>query len=110
MLGPWSCARSRVQPPRLLQGPALCKLNVHETEQFLDPIVGRKLEWWRSKSRRGVQGYLAHKKQRPPRTLQKDYAWVSMVVLGRGGGVLMSEAHRYMWRPSMGGERTHHRF
>ena len=31
-----------------------------------------------------VQGYLAHKKQHPPRTLHQDYAWVPMVVLGRG--------------------------
>jgi hypothetical protein len=29
-----------------------------------------------------VQGYLAHKKQRPPRTLQEDYAQGHMVVLG----------------------------
>ena len=28
------------------------------------------------------QGYLAHKKQRPPRTLKQDYAWGPMVVLG----------------------------
>ena len=32
----------------------------------------------------GLQGYLAHKKQRPPRTLQKDYAWGPMVTLGGG--------------------------
>ena len=31
----------------------------------------------------GVQGYLAHKKQRPPRTLQKSCAWGAMEVLGR---------------------------
>ena len=31
-----------------------------------------------------LQGYLAHKKQRPPRTLQKDVAWDPMVVLGWG--------------------------
>ena len=29
-----------------------------------------------------VQGYLAHKKQRPPRTLQQDYAWGPVVVQG----------------------------
>ena len=29
-----------------------------------------------------LQGYLAHKKQRPPRALQKDYAYGPMVVLG----------------------------
>ena len=39
-----------------------------------------------------VQGYLAHKKQRPPRTLQQDYAQHLTVVLG-GGRFLMSEVH-----------------
>jgi len=33
-----------------------------------------------------IQGYLAHKKQRPPRTLQQGYAWGPMAVL-RGGAV-----------------------
>ena len=33
-----------------------------------------------------IQGYLAHKKQRPPRTLQQEYAQGPMVVL-RGGAV-----------------------
>ena len=32
----------------------------------------------------GVQGYLAHKKPHPPRTLQKDYAQGLMVALRRG--------------------------
>ena len=32
-----------------------------------------------------LQGYLAHKKQRFPRTLQQHYAWGLMVVLGGGG-------------------------
>ena len=31
-----------------------------------------------------VQGYLAHKKQRPPSTLQYDYTQGPMVVLGGG--------------------------
>jgi hypothetical protein len=31
------------------------------------------------------QGYLAHKKQPPPRTLQKDCVWGPMVAPGRGG-------------------------
>jgi len=31
-----------------------------------------------------LQGYLAHKKHPPPRTLQKDYNQGHMVVLGRG--------------------------
>ena len=31
-----------------------------------------------------LQGYLAHKKQRPPRTLQSDYAQGPMVVPGKG--------------------------
>ena len=32
----------------------------------------------------GVQGYLAHTKQPPPKTLQKDSAQVPMVILGGG--------------------------
>ena len=32
-----------------------------------------------------AQGYLAHKKQPPPRTLQQAYAQRPMVVLGEGG-------------------------
>ena len=32
----------------------------------------------------GLQGYLAHKKQQPPRTLQKDYAQGHMVALRWG--------------------------
>ena len=39
---------------------------------------------------RRIQGYLAHKKLRPPRNLQYDYAWGPMVVLG-GGLFIMSE-------------------
>jgi len=31
-----------------------------------------------------VQGYLAHKKLRPPGTLLKDYAWGPMAILGEG--------------------------
>ena len=37
---------------------------------------------------RKEQGYLAHKKQPPPRTLQKDDAQSPMVVLGGGGTFL----------------------
>ena len=32
-----------------------------------------------------IQEYLAHKKQRPPGTLQKEDAYGPMVVLGGGG-------------------------
>ena len=32
-----------------------------------------------------VQGYLAHKKPRPPRTLQREHAKGPMMVLGGGG-------------------------
>ena len=32
-----------------------------------------------------VQGYLTHKKQRLPRTLQQDYVWGPMEPLGGGG-------------------------
>ena len=35
-----------------------------------------------------LQGYLAHKKHPPARTLQWDYTWGSMVVLEGGGGFL----------------------
>ena len=38
-----------------------------------------------------LQGYLAHKEQPPPWTLQKDYAQSSMVVLGGRGLDLMRE-------------------
>ena len=37
-----------------------------------------------------LQGYLAHKKQNPPRTLQQDYISGHMVALGEGQ-FLMSE-------------------
>ena len=42
-----------------------------------------------------IQGYLAHKEQRPPRTLPQEYAQGPMVVLGGGGLFLMSEVHLY---------------
>jgi len=32
-----------------------------------------------------VQGYLANKEHPPPRTLQQDYTWGPLVVLGGGG-------------------------
>ena len=38
-----------------------------------------------------LQVYLAHKKHPPPRTLQKDYTWGPMVVLGGGGLFVVSE-------------------
>jgi hypothetical protein len=38
-----------------------------------------------------LQGYLAHEKPHPPRTLQQDYAYGPIVSLERVGGVLMSE-------------------
>ena len=38
-----------------------------------------------------LQGYLAYKKHTPARTLQQDYTWCPIVVLGGGGGVVMSE-------------------
>jgi len=43
-----------------------------------------------------VQGYLAHKKQCPPRTLQYDYAYGPMEALGGEGLLLMSEVSLYM--------------
>ena len=36
-----------------------------------------------------LQGYLAHKKERPPRTLQQDYVWGPTVV--QGGGAVSYE-------------------
>ena len=38
-----------------------------------------------------LQGYLAHKKTHPPRTLPKAYTSGPKGVLGGEGGVLMSE-------------------
>ena len=38
-----------------------------------------------------IQGYLAHKKQLPPTTLQQDYPQGHMVALGRGGLFLASK-------------------
>ena len=37
-----------------------------------------------------IQGYLADKKRRPPRTLQQDFSWGPMVALG-GGLFLMNQ-------------------
>jgi len=42
-----------------------------------------------------VQGYHAHKTPPPRRTLQEDYVQGPMVVLARGGGVLISEVPMY---------------
>ena len=42
-------------------------------------------------SPKALQGYLAHKKQRPPRTQQQEHAQGRMVVLRGGGLFLMSE-------------------
>jgi len=41
-----------------------------------------------------VQGYLAHKKPHPPRTLQLNYVYGPTAVLG-GGGVLLSKVPLY---------------
>jgi hypothetical protein len=43
-----------------------------------------------SVSPRSMQGFFAHKKASPPRTLQQAYAQGPMVVLG-GGAFLMSK-------------------
>jgi len=45
-----------------------------------------------------LQGYLAHKNQRPPRTLQQDYALGPTVVLG-GGQFLTSEVTLHCSEP-----------
>jgi len=42
-----------------------------------------------------VQGYLAHKKQRPPRTVQQEYAQGPMVVLW-GGAVYYERVLCYL--------------
>ena len=39
-----------------------------------------------SSAGRPIQGYLAHKKYPPPRTLWEDYTWGPMVVVLGGGG------------------------
>jgi len=41
-----------------------------------------------------IQGYLAHKKQRPPRTLPYEYTQGPMVVLGGGGAVSDEQSTR----------------
>ena len=50
---------------------------------------------------RTAQGYLAHKKPHPPRTLQHDYAYGPTAVLG-GGRVLMSEVALFGMPPPPG--------
>ena len=63
------------------------------------PRSGLRMDFRLLKSRKLVtlsvatplQGYLAHKKPRPPKTLQEDYAYEPTIVLG-GGRFLMSEA------------------
>ena len=47
-------------------------------------------EWGGARASVGVQGYLAHKKPRPPRTLPQDNALGSRGVLG-GAQILMSK-------------------
>ena len=49
-------------------------------------VASARAEPFRQSLQLELQGYLAHKKQRFPRTLEQDYAWGSMVVL-RGGAV-----------------------
>jgi len=46
----------------------------------------RECERERERLMERVQGYLAHQKTLPPRTLQKVYACGPMVVLRGGGG------------------------
>ena len=58
---------------------------------------------WDTATGAEVQGYLANKKQPPSRTLQKDYAYGPMVVLG-GRLFLMSEVSLYaaLWEMRSG--------
>ena len=42
-----------------------------------------------------LQGYFAHEKQRPPGTLQREYAKGLIMFIGGGGLFLMSEVPLY---------------
>ena len=54
-----------------------------------------------------MQGYLAHKKQRPPRNLRQDYAEGPVVVPGAGRFVV-SEVPLYLGEDFLGkGHRAH---
>ena len=55
----------------------LCSKASHESCASIERVVSRCI-------RRAAHGYLAHKEQRPPRTLQEDYAQHPTVVLGGG--------------------------
>ena len=54
-----------------------------------------------------VQGYLAHKNPLPPRTLQLDYTWGRIMVLGWGGGSY--ERGTPVTPPAFAGLEDHHR-
>ena len=64
--------------------PVSCKVtlaNLHRTIEAIGALFDRatvtrthRLRPLRRKRRDSLQGYLAHNKERPPRTLQQDYA------------------------------------
>ena len=66
----------------------------HSLDSGIQSNKGRSLSKCNKSIRPRLQGYLAHKKQPPPRTLQKAYAWGPMVVLG-GAGCFLSARYPY---------------
>ena len=50
----------------------------------LESTANRQVDFYRKGRYSTLQGYFAHKKQPPPRTLQQAYAYGPMAVLGRG--------------------------
>ena len=53
-------------------------------------VLAPRVQLERRRDQFRLQGYLAHEKQRFPRTLQPDYVWGQVVVIG-GVLFLMSE-------------------
>ena len=81
-------------PPLLLSSLKLSDTQVYEpykrdllgaAANFCTVISSEPTDQFASWST-SLQGYLAHKKQRPPWTLQWDYAQGPTVVIGVGGG------------------------
>ena len=64
---------------------------LNPSNRKLDEVEGQS---GHSNPLNGIQGYLAHKKPHPPRTLQSAYISGPLVVLG-GGLFLMSEVPLY---------------
>jgi len=63
------------------QSPQIRQLILHISDRkgYVDESVGEL-----TSTKRALQGYLAHKKHPPPRTLQWDYTYGPIAVLGGG--------------------------